>query len=95
MEGVTIGDGAIVAAGSLVTKDVEAYAVYGGIPARRIRDRFSREEIEFLLDLKWWRKSEEWIRHHACLFRDIKVLMREIHSAGNNKNSKAIKNGVN
>lgn len=44
MTGVTIGDGAIVAAGSVVTKDVEPYAIYGGVPAKKIKDRFSAEE---------------------------------------------------
>lgn len=40
MTGVKIGDGSIVAAGSVVTKDVEAYSIYGGVPARKIKDRF-------------------------------------------------------
>lgn len=44
MAGVTIGDGAIIAAGSVVTKDVEAYCVYGGTPAKKIKERFSDEE---------------------------------------------------
>lgn len=41
MCGVTIGDGCIIAAGSVVTKDVEPYSVYGGVPAKKIKDRFS------------------------------------------------------
>lgn len=44
MAGVTIGDGAIIAAGSVVTKDVEAYCIYGGTPAKKIKERFSDEE---------------------------------------------------
>lgn len=44
MAGVTIGDGAIIAAGSVVTKDVEAYCIYGGVPAKKIKERFSDEE---------------------------------------------------
>ena len=44
MAGVTIGDGAIIAAGSVVTKDVEAYCIYGGTPAKKIKNRFSDEE---------------------------------------------------
>ena len=44
MAGITIGDGAIIAAGSVVTKDVEAYCIYGGNPAKKIKDRFTEEE---------------------------------------------------
>lgn len=44
MAGVTIGDGAIIAAGSVVTKNVEAYCIYGGVPAKKIKERFSDEE---------------------------------------------------
>jgi len=53
--GVTIGDGAVVAAGSIVTKDVRPYAVVGGIPARELRDRrFSDDIVDELLALRWW-----------------------------------------
>jgi acetyltransferase-like isoleucine patch superfamily enzyme len=44
LSGVTIGEGSIIAAGSLVTKDVEPYSVYAGVPARRMGDRFSTVE---------------------------------------------------
>lgn len=44
MAGVTIGDGAIIAAGSVVTKNVEAYCIYGDVPAKKIKERFSDEE---------------------------------------------------
>ena len=56
MPGVHIGDGAVVAASSVVTKDVEPYAIVGGNPAREIKKRFSEDQIEKLLELKWW----EW-----------------------------------
>lgn len=54
MPGVKIGDGSIVAAYSVVTKDVPPYSVAGGNPARFIKKRFSDELIEILLELKWW-----------------------------------------
>ncbi|WP_342645889.1 DapH/DapD/GlmU-related protein [Mucilaginibacter sp. CSA2-8R] len=44
LSGVTIGDGSIIAAGSVVTKDVEAYSIYGGVPAKKIRDRFNSKD---------------------------------------------------
>jgi virginiamycin A acetyltransferase len=54
MAGVKVGDGAIIATNSTVTKDVEPYSIVGGNPAREIRKRFSDDEIEKLLALRWW-----------------------------------------
>lgn len=53
-DGVNIGDGAIVGANSVVTKDIEPYAIYGGVPAKLIRYRFEPHIIQKLLELKWW-----------------------------------------
>jgi len=64
MSGVTIGDGAIVAAKSHVVKDVPPYAIVGGNPAKVIRYRFEKEVIDLLLELKWWNQSDEWIRNN-------------------------------
>jgi virginiamycin A acetyltransferase len=54
MPGVRVGDGAIIAAHSVVTKDVAPYAIVGGNPAAEIKKRFPDEEIEKLLQLRWW-----------------------------------------
>ncbi|MDX8338864.1 CatB-related O-acetyltransferase [Draconibacterium sp. IB214405] len=54
MAGVTIGDGAVIAANSTVVKDVEPYSIVGGNPANEIKKRFSEDKIAKLLELKWW-----------------------------------------
>ncbi len=54
MPGVTIGDGAIIATNSVVTKDVAPYTVVGGNPAREIRKRFDAETINTLVKIAWW-----------------------------------------
>lgn len=69
-DGVTIGDGAVVGAGSLVVKDVEPYAIYAGVPAKKIGQRFDDETIGKLLKLRWWDKEESWIAEHAEEFRN-------------------------
>ena len=55
MGGITIGDGAVVALGAVVTKDVEPYTVVGGVPAKPIRKRFGDKVVEELLAFRWWR----------------------------------------
>ena len=65
MEGITIGDGAIIASGAVVNRDVESYAIYGGVPAKKIGERFTEEEIKSItksgLD-HWWDKDEATLR---------------------------------
>ncbi len=78
LEGITVGDGAIVAAGAVVTKDVPPYAIVGGVPAKVIRYRFDDFDISFLLDLKWWNKNESWIKAHAEMFEDVKLLRMQL-----------------
>ncbi len=75
--GIKIGDGAIIAMGAIVTKDVPPYAIVGGVPAKIIKYRFSKEHIEKLLEIKWWNYSMEWIRNHSILFDNIDNFIKE------------------
>ena len=78
--GIRIGDGAIVAMNSCVTKDVPPYAIVGGVPARIIRYRFDSNEITELLSIKWWEKPEDWIMKHAESFSDVNIFLKEIEN---------------
>jgi virginiamycin A acetyltransferase len=65
LPGITIGDGAIIAANTTVTKNVPPYSIVGGNPSKVIKKRFSDEQIETLLELKWWDWDIEKITAHV------------------------------
>jgi virginiamycin A acetyltransferase len=65
LPGVTIGHGAVVAAGSVVARDVPPYAIVGGNPARVVRSRFSEGDVERLLRAAWWDWPIELVTEHA------------------------------
>jgi virginiamycin A acetyltransferase len=77
MPGVTIGDGAIIGARAVVTKDVLPYTIVGGNPAKIIRKRFSEDIIEHLLKIQWWNWNYEKITHNikAIVGADIQKLL--------------------
>lgn len=80
MPGVKIGDGAIIAAYSVVAKDVEPYTVVGGNPARPIKKRFDEELISMLLALRWWDFELEELDDFLPMLcnSDLEAVKREI-----------------
>ena len=78
--GITIGDGAVVLAGSVVTKDVPPYAIVGGVPAKVIKYRYDEDTIRFLLDFKWWEKDIKWLQQNWELLCNIEEMKRMSHS---------------
>ena len=71
-----IGDGAIIAAGSVVIDDVPPYALVAGCPAKVVKYRFEKKEIEQLLKLKWWNKDEQWLKSNINKFAKIEEFLQ-------------------
>ena len=76
MQGVTIGDGAVIGTRAVVTKDVPPYTIVGGIPAKVIRARFDDETIANLMQIKWWNWTSEKIKANIKYIQcgDLKAL---------------------
>lgn len=69
--GVSVGDGAVVGMGSVVTKNVAPYCIVAGNPARLIKKRFDEDIIDNLFQLKWWNLRDAEIIKYAYLFNNI------------------------
>lgn len=77
--GVEISDGAVVAAGAVVTKNVPAYAIVAGVPAKVIGKRFDDNTIEELISLRWFDWSDEKIKDEIDSFYDINKFLNSKH----------------
>lgn len=75
--GITIGDGAVIAAGAVVAENVPSYGVVGGVPAKIIKYRFDKSDMDFLDEFRWWDKSSCWIKENAKYFQNIKMLREQ------------------
>ncbi|MFR2369163.1 MAG: CatB-related O-acetyltransferase [Anaerobutyricum sp.] len=75
--GVKIHDGAVIGMGSVVTKNVGPYEVWGGNPAKCIKKRFDEDTIERLLAKEWWNWDDSAIQSKACYMNDIHIFLGE------------------
>lgn len=71
LNGIKIGDGCVIATGAVVTKNLEPYTIYGGVPAKKIRTRFEKEDIEFLLSNPWFDFDLDFISKNREAFNNI------------------------
>lgn len=77
LNNVKIGHGAIVALGSIVTKDVPDYAIVAGVPARVIKYRFSNDNVKSLLKINWWDLESHIIENHYKDFHDFESFVKK------------------
>lgn len=75
MDGITIGTGAIVAAGAVVTKDVAPYSIVGGVPAKPIGERFDKSTATKLLASEWWARDLAWIQTNHERFLNVDTFL--------------------
>ena len=73
MSGIKIGDGAVVGARSVVTRNLEPYCIYAGNPARLVRKRFESQIIQQLLELEWWNFDDSEIAQLLPLMLNKKI----------------------
>lgn len=87
MPGVTIGDGAIIAARSVVSADVPPYTIVGGNPAQTVRRRFDADSVERLQSIAWWDRPITWVTRYLNLIRagDIDALERALADDSTNE----------
>lgn len=90
MRGVNIGDGAIIAAGAIVTKDVEPYSIVAGNPAKHIKYRFDKENIEKIMkaNKKWWNLSEDELDKLLPNMYDVNKYLKFTTKKETNSNGK-------
>lgn len=77
--GVTIGNGAIITARSVVTKDIEPYSIVGGIPAKHIKYRFDEDTIQKINNSEWWNWDESLLREEYLTFHNSEMFVSKFN----------------
>lgn len=75
LSGVRIGDGSVIAARSLVTRDIPAYSIFAGHPAKKLRDRFNEDIANRLLALRWWDWTDDRVRAYVPLMLSTDIIL--------------------
>ncbi|PGQ81620.1 CatB-related O-acetyltransferase [Priestia megaterium] len=78
LDGIKIGNGAIIAAGAVVTKDVPDYAIVAGVPAKVIKLRFSEDIVQELLRTQWWKREPEEFKKDIKYFDNIQKILKRL-----------------
>lgn len=78
LNGISVGDGAVLATGAIVTKDVPPYAIVGGVPAKILKYRFSDDKITCLKQNPWFEKDIDWIKNNSNLMSDIDTYINSL-----------------
>lgn len=79
LTGIKIGDGAIIGAGAIVNKDVPAYAIVAGVPAKVLKYRFDDNTISKLIESKWWDNDLELLKKLAYNSSNVNLFLEELH----------------
>ncbi len=79
LEGISLGIGCVIGSGSVVTKDVPPYAIVGGVPAKIIKYRFSDDNIEKLVNSKWWDEDPEKLKKLSDNFNNVDSFLKHLY----------------